>query len=130
MRTIVSSFIVVLAMTAVVAPASAQVDHVASPAAIEAALGQHTDSAEADRNLVRGLLARPDVQALAGAMGLDLRRADGAIATLDGEELAALASQARQADGALSGGQSSITLSTTLIIIGLLVLILIIVAVN
>jgi hypothetical protein len=63
-------------------------------------------------------------------MGLDVRRAVDAVAVLDGPELASLASQSRQAEAALAGGQSSITVSTTLIIIGLLVLILIIVAVN
>jgi hypothetical protein len=47
---------------------------------------------------------------------------------VDGEDLSALAAQARQVDEALAGGQSQITLSTTMIIIGLLVLVLLIVA--
>jgi hypothetical protein len=68
------------------------------------------------------------VKELAGDVGLDLRRAHDAIATLDGQELTELAAQARQVDESLAGGQSRITISTTLLIIALLVLILLIVA--
>jgi hypothetical protein len=39
-----------------------------------------------------------------------------------------MAAQARQAEQGLAGGQSRVTISTTMIIIGLLVLILLIVA--
>lgn len=130
MRTFVLSLTVAAALIVSTSPATAQVDHTASQAAIDAALAQHASQADADRAAVHGLLARPDVAALAGSMGLDLQRADRAVATLDGSELASLAAQARQADADLAGGQSSVRISTTLIIIGLLVLILIIVAVD
>jgi hypothetical protein len=73
------------------------------------------------------VLERPDVRALAAEVGVDVRRAQSAIATLDADRLAPLAAQARQAEQALAGGQSgSVTISYTLIIIGLLVLILLI----
>ena len=52
------------------------------------------------------------------------------MAALDATELASVAAQARQADQALAGGASTVTISTTTIIIALLVLILIIVAVE
>jgi hypothetical protein len=74
------------------------------------------------------VLRHPDVARLAGQVGLDLKRAESAVATLEGQELADLAARARDVDQALAGGQRSITISTTLIIIGLLVLILLIVA--
>jgi hypothetical protein len=61
-------------------------------------------------------------------LGLDLRRAQAATSTLEGQELGDLAAQARRVDNALAGGQSKITVSTTLIIVALLVLILLIVA--
>ena len=130
MRTFALVLTVVLTVIAT-APARAQItSHAASQSAIDAALQRHTSAADADREAVRRLLEREDVRDLAGGMGLDVRRAADAVAVLDGPELAGLASQARQAEAALAGGQSSITISTTLIIIGLLVLILIIVAVN
>ncbi len=50
--------------------------------------------------------------------------------TVDGQDLGALAAQARQAEQALAGGQSKVTISTTVIIIALLVLILLIVALD
>jgi hypothetical protein len=130
MRTFVLSLTVVLTSCIAVSPALAQSSHAAPQSAIDAALQGHVDRAEADRDVVRRLLERDEVRTLAGGVGLDLRRAADAIATLEGEELATLAEQARQVEGTLAGGQSTVTVSTTLIIIGLLVLILIIVAVN
>jgi len=75
-------------------------------------------------------LGRSEVKGVAERAGIDLRRATGAVSTLQGEDLARVASQARQVETALAGGQSRIVVSTTLIIIALLVLILIIVAVD
>jgi branched-subunit amino acid ABC-type transport system permease component len=104
--------------------------HAAPPAAIDQALQQHVTAVDADRAVVQRLLARPDVKALAADMGLDLQRAQTAVATIDGEQLSDLASQARQAEQELAGGQGSIRISTTLIIIALLVVILLIVAID
>jgi hypothetical protein len=130
MRTFVLSLTLVLTSMIAASPARAQSSHTASQTAIDAALQGHVDRAEADREVVRRLLERREVRELAGGLGLDLRRAADAVATLDGQELATLAEQARQVEDSLAGGQSTVTISTTLIIIGLLVLILIIVAVN
>lgn len=130
MRTLASIVAVVVTVLAMGSPASAQTSHAAPQSAIDAALQQHTASEAADRDTVRRLLDRPEVQAIAGDIGLDLRQAKDAVGTLDATELAGLAAQARQAEEGLAGGQSRITISTTLIIIALLVLILIIVAVD
>jgi hypothetical protein len=66
---------------------------------------------------------------MAGKYGIDLRRAESTVATMNAADLASVAAQAREADRALAGGASTVTISTTAIIIGLLLLILIIVAV-
>ena len=105
-------------------------DHVAAPQVLDDAVQQHVRAADQDREAVRLFLQRDDVRAVAGRYGIDVRRAESAVATLNATELAQAASQARQAEAALAGGQSSITISTTMIIIGLLVLILLIVALN
>jgi hypothetical protein len=76
------------------------------------------------------VLGRSEVSSIAERAGIDLRRATGAVSTLQGDDLARVAAQARQVEGALAGGQSKVTISTTMIIIALLVLILIIVAVS
>jgi hypothetical protein len=85
-------------------------------------------SVQADRERVQRLLEHPAIQAVAADLGVDLRRAQSAVSTFDADELSRLAQQTSRVEQALAGGQSSITISTTMIIIGLLVLILIIVA--
>ena len=128
MRMFASIVFVTFSFLTLVPRVDAQTTHAAPQSALDAALQQHVASADADRATVLRLLDRPEVQAIAAEIGLDLRRAKDAMATADAQTIASLATQAQQADQALAGGQS-ITISTTLIIIALLVIILIIVAV-
>jgi len=130
MRMIASLLGVVFVVVAVVPPVNAQSSHTASMSALESAVQEHVASGAADRESVQRLLARPEVQAIAGEVGIDLWRVESAVGTLEGSQLAEVAAQARQADRALAGGQSRVVISTTMIIIALLVLILIIVAVD
>src|SRR5687768_17160683 len=134
MRTSVSGLVVLLCILIAAPRLAAQEpatgSHTAPPAAIDQALQQHVTAIDADRAVVQRLLARPDVRALAAEIGLDVRRAQSAVAALDGAQLTELAAQARQAEEGLAGGQGSIRISTTLIIIALLVLILLIVAID
>jgi len=130
MRMLVTALMILLVALAGVTPAAAQTGHVASQAAIEAALQEHRQAGVSDREAVLRVLENAEVKAVAEGAGIDLRQAADLVATVDGEELSALAAQARQVDEALAGGQSRVTLSTTMIIIGLLVLILIIIAVK
>ena len=90
--------------------------------ALESAVQEHIVSGAADREAVLHLLARPEVQAVAGDVGIDLRRVESAVGTLEGSQLTEVATQARQANQALAGGQCAV-ISTTMIIIALLVLI-------
>jgi hypothetical protein len=124
-----ASVLVVFSFVAVIPPAHAQTSHAAPQSALDAAVQDHVATSAEDRETVLRLLERPEVQAIAGDIGLDLRRAETAIATLDGQQLTDLAAQAQQVERALAGGQSTVVISTTVIIIALLVLILIIVAV-
>ena len=130
MRMFASVVLVVLALVSFVSPAHAQSpEHAAPLAALEAAVQGHVASADADREAVARLLARPEVQKIAGDAGIDMRRAVQAVGALSGAQLTEIAAQASQIERSLAGGQSRVTISTTLIIIALLVLILIIVAV-
>jgi hypothetical protein len=106
----------------------AQSQHVASQAALDAAVQQQLSAVDRDRETVRLFLQRDDVRSVAGKARLDVGRAESAVALMSPSELASLAEQARQADQALAGGASTVTISTTTIIIALLVLILLIVA--
>jgi hypothetical protein len=126
MRTFVSALVALFCILTLAPRAHAQSAHAAQPSAIDEALQQHVDSADADRALVRQVLEQPAVRALAGELGVDIRRAQAAVATLEPAQLAELAARANAVDNALAGGQGSITVSTTLLIIGLLVLIILI----
>jgi hypothetical protein len=109
------------------AGASAQQPSVVDRAALDRAVAAHADRADADRQAIRRTLERHQVRQIAARAGIDLKRAESAVATLNGAELHDIAEHARAVDNSLAGG-GSITLSTTTIIIGLLVLILLIVA--
>lgn len=126
MRTLVSGLVFLFCILTLAPRAEAQSTHAAPPSAIDRALEQHLDSADADRALVQRVLEQPAVRALAAELGVDVVRASAAVATLEGEPLARLAAQAGQVERALAGGQGSVTISYTLIIIGLLVLILLV----
>jgi len=109
---------------------SAAQTHIAGQPVLDAAVQQHARATERDRDTARLFLQRADVKAIAGNYGVDIRRAESAVAAMDASELAHVAAQAREVDEALAGGESKVTISTTTIIIGLLVLILLIVAVH
>lgn len=113
-----------------VIPVSAQSSHAASLSALDAVLQEHVASADADRRAVLDLLARPEIAAIAQGAGIDMRSAAASVTAMDPVTLAAVAAQARAIDQTLAGGQSRVTLSTTYIIIGLLILILLIVAID
>ena len=127
MRSTCSVLAVVLSVL-IAAPRVQAQGHVAGQQVLDDAVRQHVQAADQDRETVRLFLQRGDVRAIAGKYGVDIRRAERAVATMDASELASVAAQARQADQALAGGASTVTISTTTIIIGLLVLILLIVA--
>ena len=129
MRTSVSVLAILLMVLTAVPRLGAQ-SHAAPQSALDAAVQQHVAAASADREAVLRVLDRSEVKTVAERAGIDLRRATSAVATLQGDELAQVAAQARQVEEALAGGQSRVVISTTLIIIALLVLILIIVAVD
>ena len=131
MRSTCSVLAVVLTVSMAASPARASqgqtTQHVAGQQQLDAAVQQHVQSVDQDREAVRRFLERDEVRAVAGKYGIDMRRADSAVSVLDATELSSIAAKARQADEALAGGQS-VTVSVTTIIIILLVLILLIVA--
>ena len=129
MRRYASAVAIVLSLFTAVPPVSAQ-SHTAPQSSIDAALQAHVAATGADREAVLRLLEREEVQSVAGQAGIDLRRATDAVKTMSAADLERVASQAKQVETALAGGQSKIVISSTVIIIALLVVILIIVAVD
>ena len=88
---------------------------------------QRVSSEQADREAIVTLLHRTEVRQIAAKAGLSLDKAEAAVSTLKGDDLAQVASQARQVQNDLAGGASTIVISTTTIIIVLLLVILIVV---
>lgn len=113
--------------------AYAQGRHVVDAASVARLAREHAAAQQQDRAAVRDALARPEVQRVAAAAGINLDQVTAAVDTLAASDLARAASAAHEVNQSLDqsphvGGASSVTLSTTTIIIGLLVLILLIVA--
>jgi hypothetical protein len=128
MERIRTSVLALLFALAVWLPVSAQ-QHVADQATLDQVVADHVRQKADDREAIRRVLEIEQVREVVEGAGLDLRRAETAVAALDDAEVALIAAQARAVNDGLAGGQSSVTISTTVIIIGLLVLILLIVAI-
>ena len=124
-RTLVLALLFALAIWL---PVSAQ-QHVADQATLDQVVADHVRQKADDRETIRRVLEIEQVREVVEGAGLDLRRAETAVAALDDAEVGLIAAQARAVNDGLAGGQSTVTISTTVIIIGLLVLILLIVAI-
>jgi hypothetical protein len=93
-------------------------------AAMEQALSGRAHSDSADREVVRTLLRRDDVRAMVGDLGVDLRRAESAVATLEGRDLQNAAARARAAHEMLSGGAQTIQISVVTLLLIIIIVIL------
>jgi hypothetical protein len=98
--------------------------HVVGDTEIQARIDQQMGQADADRQAIQTMLQRADVRKIAGTAGLDLERASAAAAVLSGPALEKMAAQAREINAGLTGGDGTIVLSATALIIILLIVIL------
>jgi hypothetical protein len=114
---------VVLSLTA--APlAHAQRATIVERSDLDRAVAARVQADEVARASVRALLEREDVRAMAQGLGVDVRRAESAVATLDGEELRQAAAAATAADHALAGGLQTVTLSLVSLLLIIIIVIL------
>jgi len=91
-------------------------------------IAMQTGSEEADREALRGFIAREDVQRVARVADLDLDDASAGILALEGERLSHAADQARALESQLGSSDTITIQATTLIIILLLILLIIVIA--
>jgi hypothetical protein len=91
---------------------------------IDQALSERTHADEASRAEIRALLGRDEVKAMAEGAGLDLRRADAAVAVLEGRELARVADRAAAASDLLAGGGQTIQISLVSLLLIIIIVIL------
>jgi hypothetical protein len=85
--------------------ATAGQSSIVDAAALDAALASHVSEDQAARQRVATLLSRPEVRQIAEANGFDLVRAQGAVATLQGEDLRTLDAMAASYDAQLAGSE-------------------------
>ena len=129
MKIVRRSLAVCLAVLFVAPMAQAQ-DHVIGKSALDNAVQERVSREQVDREAILSLLQRAEVRDIASKAGLSLDKAEAAVSTLQGTDLAQAAAQARQVQNDLAGGASAIVISTTTIIIVLLLVIIIILAVD
>lgn len=109
----------------VLGPLAHGTETVAVQADLDAAITRTLDREGAARAAITALLQREDVRQLAEGRGLDLRRAEAAVGTLQGDELQQLSLLAARADAQLAGGRDpiiSISLVTLLLIVIIVIL--------
>jgi hypothetical protein len=106
------------------ASAMAQQRHVVDPSLMRQAIVDQAAKDQQNRDALLGAIRRPDVRGLAGQLGLNLTRAEGAVATLDSVELARLAAPVGAADAELVGGSNTVIISTTTLLLIIIIVIL------
>jgi hypothetical protein len=98
---------------------------ITSQADLNSALVKGLDREDAARDTIRTLLQRDEVRSLANEYGLDLRKAQAAVATLDGDELQTVSAQAAQANTQLAGGDTVISISLVALLLIIIIIILV-----
>lgn len=129
MQMIRRTLAVVLAVWLVAPQVNAQVitnPQAGTQAAIDQALAERAAAADRDRQAIRRVLDRSEVKNVADQMGVDIQRLQSAVGVLDADQLAQVASQARQVDQNLAGGATTVVITTTTIIIALLIILIIV----
>ena len=101
-----------------------QQSRVVDGAALRQALAAHAGAEQDQREAVRRVLGRDDVQQIADRMGLDLAQASAAVGTLSGADLTAAAERAGAIEASLVGGQNRIVISVTTLLLILIIVIL------
>jgi hypothetical protein len=106
-------------------PALAQQASVVDSTAMHQALASKAAAEDAQRELVRRVLAREEAREIAARLGLDLQDASSAVATLGGAELGTLAQHAGAVESAaLAGGQNYIVISVTTLLLLIIIILL------
>jgi len=100
-------------------------DHVATQSDLDNAVAKTLRQEDAARGTITSLLQRPEVRSLAKGYGLDVRRAEAAVGTLQGDELQSLSLLAANADVQLAGGDQVISISLVTLLLIIIIVILV-----
>lgn len=122
-RATVSAFIF-LSSVLLSSPAFAQQRHVVSPAQMRQALTQQAQAQQQTRDSLRAVLKNSQVREVANRLGLDVVRAESAVATMTTAELEQLSGPVRDLTADLAGGANTVIISTTTILLIIIIIIL------
>jgi hypothetical protein len=100
-------------------------ENIASQADLDNALAKTLGQEDAARRTITTLLQRSEVQKMARGYGLDIRRAESAVGTLQGDELQRLSVLAANADVQLAGGDQVISISLVTLLLIIIIVILV-----
>lgn len=114
-----------LSLSAPLARGSEGVPTLGTQVDLDAALTRSLDREDAARATITTLLQRDDVRSLAQGHGLDLRRAEAAVSTLQGDELQRLAALADNAQARLAGGDQIVRVSLVALLLIVIIVVLI-----
>ena len=124
-RRIVTHVLVgLLVLSAPLAHTAERASSVATQADLDKAIAKTVGQEDAARSAISTLLARDEVKKLAEGYGLDVRRAEAAVGTLQGDELQRLSLLAADANAQLAGGDQVI-IRVSLVALLLVVIIII-----
>ena len=116
---------VLVGMLVLSGPPAYSAGSVATQADLDGAIAKTLGQEDAARRTITTLLGRDVVRNMAKGYGLDVRRAEAAVGTLQGDELQRLSLLAANADLQLAGGDRTISISlVTLLLIVIIVLLL------
>lgn len=108
------------------APAMAQQRHVVSAGDMRQAIVAQSEAQKQTRDGLRAVLKNDQVRAVASRLGLNVAKAEGAVATLTAPELEQLAGPVRDLNANLAGGANTIVISTTTLLLVLIIVILLV----
>lgn len=123
-RTVAAVFIVSSLLLS--SSAIAQQRHIVDAVAMNRAVATQSATDQQNRDVVLGVLHQSQVRELANRLGLDVTKAEQAIATISGPELTRIATQARAANTQLAGGNTTVIVSTTTLLLILIIVILVV----
>ena len=107
-------------------PAFAQERHVVTPAAMRQAIVQQSQAQQQTRDALKAALGHSQVREVAQKLGLNVVRAESAIATLTTQELQQLAGPVRDLNANLAGGANTIVISATTLLLIIIIVILLV----
>jgi hypothetical protein len=115
---------VLVGMLALSGPLAYSADGVTSQADLDRAIAQTLSQEDGARQAITTLLQRDEVRTMANRYHLDLHRAEGAVATLQGDELQSLSTLAANADVQLAGGDQVLSISLVSLLLIVIIVIL------